>query len=64
MGLRMISLKCSVSATTSPLTSRPEAIAAIRLDDADMISDMHGSAAYRAQLAGVVARRAVADCLR
>lgn len=43
---------------------RPEAIAGIALDDADMISDMHGSAAYRAQLAGVVARRAVAACLR
>ena len=43
---------------------RPEAIAGIALDDADMISDMHGSAAYRAQLAGVVARRAVARCLR
>ncbi len=41
---------------------RPEAIAGIVLDDADMIADMHGSAAYRAHLAGVVARRAVAAC--
>ena len=42
---------------------RPEAIAGIALDDGDMIADMHGSAAYRAHLAGVVARRAVAACL-
>ena len=43
---------------------RPEALAGIVLDDADMIADMHGSAAYRAHLAGVVARRAVAACIR
>ncbi len=42
---------------------RPEAIAGIALDDSHMIADMHGSAAYRAHLAGVVARRAVAACM-
>jgi carbon-monoxide dehydrogenase medium subunit len=43
---------------------RPEALDGIALDAADMLSDMHGSAAYRAHLAGVIARRAVAACLR
>jgi carbon-monoxide dehydrogenase medium subunit len=43
---------------------RPEALDGIALDAADMLADMHGSAAYRAHLAGVVARRAVADCLQ
>ena len=41
---------------------RPDAISGISLDESHMIADMHGSAAYRAHLAGVVARRAVAAC--
>lgn len=41
---------------------RPDAIAGIALDQSHMIADMHGSAAYRAHLAGVVARRAVSAC--
>lgn len=43
---------------------RPEALDGIALAHADMLTDMHGSAAYRAHLAGVIARRAVAACLR
>lgn len=43
---------------------RPEALDGIALDAGDMLADMHGSAAYRAHLAGVVARRAVANCLQ
>ncbi len=37
----------------------PEAIADIPIADADLTSDRHGSAAYRAHLVGVLARRAV-----
>jgi carbon-monoxide dehydrogenase medium subunit len=43
---------------------RSDALHGIALDAANLLADMHGSAAYRAHLAGVVARRAVADCLR
>jgi carbon-monoxide dehydrogenase medium subunit len=39
-----------------------EAIASTETSAADMISDIHGSAAYRAHLVGVMARRAVAGC--
>ena len=39
----------------------PEAIAAIAIDPAEMLSDMHAEAAYRAHLVGVMARRAVAE---
>lgn len=42
---------------------RPQALDGITLDSRDMLSDMHGSAAYRAHLAGVVVQRAVAACL-
>jgi carbon-monoxide dehydrogenase medium subunit len=42
---------------------RPEAIAELTFDAADMLADMHGSAAYRAHLAGVVVRRAIEACV-
>ncbi|WP_367068253.1 xanthine dehydrogenase family protein subunit M [Oryzisolibacter sp. LB2S] len=42
---------------------RPEAIAAIATDAGEMSSDLHGSAEYRAHLAGVMAQRAVAQAL-
>lgn len=42
---------------------RVEAVAGIAFDDADMLADMHGTAAYRAHLAAVAVRRAVAACL-
>jgi carbon-monoxide dehydrogenase medium subunit len=38
---------------------RPEALATLTFDADDMLADMHGSAAYRAHLAAVAARRAV-----
>ncbi len=38
----------------------PEAIEAVTIDPEDMLSDIHGSAAYRANLVKVMARRAVA----
>ncbi len=38
----------------------PEALEGLTLDAAEMISDVHGPGAYRAHLAGVMARRAVA----
>ena len=38
----------------------PEAIDAVAIDPADMLSDIHASAAYRANLVKVMARRAVA----
>jgi aerobic carbon-monoxide dehydrogenase medium subunit len=39
------------------------AIAGVKVDAADMISDLHGSAEYRAHLVNVIAQRAVAACL-
>lgn len=41
---------------------RPDALNGVTLDPADLNSDMHASAEYRAHLAGVMARRAVAGC--
>ncbi|WHZ12298.1 MAG: Aerobic carbon monoxide dehydrogenase (quinone), medium chain [Burkholderiaceae bacterium] len=41
----------------------PEAAAAVKIDAADLNSDIHGSAAYRANLIGVLAQRAVARAL-
>ena len=38
-----------------------KAIEGIKLSPDDMIADMHAPAAYRAQLVGVLARRAVAS---
>ncbi|MEM9968364.1 MAG: FAD binding domain-containing protein [Pseudomonadota bacterium] len=38
----------------------PEAVADLRVDHTDMIADVHGSAAYRAHLVGVMTKRAVA----
>lgn len=38
----------------------PQALANVATSAADMMSDMHGDAAYRAHLVGVLARRAVA----
>ena len=38
----------------------PEALEGLTLDAGDMISDLHGSGAYRAHLCGVMTRRAVA----
>ena len=38
----------------------PEAIDAVAIDPAGMLSDIHASAAYRANLVKVMARRAVA----
>jgi carbon-monoxide dehydrogenase medium subunit len=40
----------------------PEVIDALSLDADDMIADMHGSAAYRAHIAKVMTKRAVAAC--
>ena len=37
----------------------PSAIDAVTIDPATMLSDIHGSAAYRANLVKVLARRAV-----
>jgi carbon-monoxide dehydrogenase medium subunit len=37
----------------------PDAIADIVVDPADMLSDLHGSAEYRANLVKVMAKRAV-----
>ncbi len=37
-----------------------EALEGLTLSDAGLISDLHGTAAYRAHIAGVIARRAVA----
>jgi carbon-monoxide dehydrogenase medium subunit len=42
---------------------RPEALATLTFDTADMLADMHGTAEYRAHLAAVMARRAVAGCM-
>lgn len=41
---------------------QPDALKDITLDPADLNGDMHASAEYRAHLAGVMARRAVAGC--
>jgi len=41
----------------------PEAAAAVKVDAADLSSDLHGSAAYRANLIGVMTQRAVAKAL-
>ena len=41
----------------------PEAAAGVAIDAADMNGDIHGSAAYRANLVGVMAQRAVAKAL-
>jgi carbon-monoxide dehydrogenase medium subunit len=38
----------------------PDAVAGIKTDPSEMISDLHGDAAYRAHLVGVMAKRAVA----
>ena len=40
-----------------------DALAGIQTDEAEMSSDLHGSAAYRAHLVGVMAQRAVAQAL-
>ena len=39
----------------------PDAVAGIAVDPADLNSDLHGSAEYRANLVSVMAKRAVAD---
>lgn len=41
----------------------PAALAGVATAEADMSSDLHGSAAYRAHLVGVMAQRAVAQAL-
>jgi carbon-monoxide dehydrogenase medium subunit len=41
----------------------PDAVAAIKVPDGDLNSDIHGSAEYRAHLITVMAKRAVADAL-
>lgn len=41
----------------------PGALEGLTIDAADLNSDMHGDADYRAHLVGVMAKRAVADCL-
>jgi carbon-monoxide dehydrogenase medium subunit len=41
----------------------PEAAAAVKIDAGDLNSDLHASAAYRANLIGVLAQRAVAKAL-
>lgn len=41
----------------------PAALAGVATEEADMSSDLHGSAAYRAHLVGVMAQRAVAQAL-
>ena len=39
----------------------PEAIDGVAIDPSDLLSDMHGSAEYRANLVKVMAARAVAS---
>ena len=41
----------------------PDAVAGVKTDKAEMSSDLHGSAAYRAHLVGVMTQRAVAQAL-
>jgi carbon-monoxide dehydrogenase medium subunit len=41
----------------------PQSAASVQIDDADLTSDIHASAAYRANLIGVMAQRAVAKAL-
>jgi len=41
----------------------PDALAGIATDEAEMSGDLHGSAAYRAHLVGVMAQRAVAQAM-
>jgi len=41
----------------------PEAAASVKIDASQLSSDLHGSAAYRANLIGVMAQRAVAKAL-
>ncbi|MDE1951543.1 MAG: xanthine dehydrogenase family protein subunit M [Betaproteobacteria bacterium] len=41
----------------------PEAAAKVAMDDSELSSDLHGSAAYRAHLIGVMTQRAVAKSL-
>lgn len=41
----------------------PEAVVGVGTDEAELSSDLHGSAAYRAHLVGVMAQRAVAQAL-
>jgi carbon-monoxide dehydrogenase medium subunit len=38
-------------------------VAGVKTDEAEMSSDLHGSAAYRAHLVGVMTQRAVAQAL-
>ena len=40
-----------------------DAVAAVKTDEAEMSGDLHGSAAYRAHLVGVMTQRAVAQAL-
>ncbi|PST17231.1 xanthine dehydrogenase family protein subunit M [Mesorhizobium plurifarium] len=49
------SLEAALAATWSPA-----AVANVTVDDSDLLSDIHASAAYRANLVKVMARRAVA----
>ena len=41
----------------------PDAVGALTLDPSNLMSDLHGSAAYRAQLVKVMAKRAVEKAL-
>ncbi|MBN9406560.1 MAG: xanthine dehydrogenase family protein subunit M [Burkholderiales bacterium] len=41
----------------------PDAVAGVQTDEAQMSGDLHGSAAYRAHLVGVMTQRAVAQAL-
>ena len=41
----------------------PDAVAGVKTDEAQMSGDLHGSAAYRAHLVGVMTQRAVAQAL-
>ena len=44
----------------TPLDSAPDAIASQSVDASQMMSDIHGSSEYRANLVKVMAKRAVA----
>ena len=41
----------------------PDAVAGVKTDESEMSGDLHGSAAYRAHLVGVMTQRAVAQAL-